>query len=143
MNKLVPCLCLVPVLLLSCVRKPVNCGDPAQTTLAIALVDQNDSLLIGKKYAPDSIYLYLNEDLVPIEIYQGFILVSYSQPKALLNVNLFLYLSATDTDTLRMGVSTVNHDDCPTYWVFNGLDYNGTARSPEPQNLHEFLIIKN
>jgi hypothetical protein len=143
MKSLVFYLSLGTLVLLSCVRKPVICGDPVPSTLEIALVDQNDSLLIGKKYAPDSIYLYLNDELVPIEIYQGFILVEYGQPKTFLNVNLFLFLSANDTDTLRMLVTTVNHDDCPTSWVFNGLDYNGRARTPDPQNLHEFRIKKD
>ena len=52
-------------------HKQPLCGDPMPINLEIYLVNNSDSLLIGKKYDQDSIKLTVNNTMVDINISNG------------------------------------------------------------------------
>ncbi len=130
------------MLLVSCVRDPIPCGDPMPTLAGIELVDRNDSLLVGTKYDPDSVYLTVNNEILSISVDRGIIWISYGLPKHYLAQDFYLTLSAEDTDTLKFNAYAVTPEDCSTYWVFNGLNYNSKDLAPVQGVPLIFKIVK-
>jgi hypothetical protein len=125
----------------SCNEKHAQCGDPADPVIQIALVDQNDSLLIGRKYHPDSIRLTVDNKTLYMDIEQGYIFLNSCILDAYNNDNYFLYLSKSDTDTLNLQILKYE-GVCGTYYGFGGLKYNSKEISPVFYNKYVFKIIK-
>ena len=138
-----PCLLCGIIIISSCNNKSSPCGDPAPTIMQIALVDHNDSLLIGKKYIPDSIQLIAGNKKLNITVEKGFIIVNYGSLEIYNSDNYFLYLSKADTDTLNIQVNDVYNKDCDNYYPELGaFQYNFKTISPDTYNKFVFKIIK-
>ena len=138
-----PCLLGGIIIVSSCSNKSSPCGDPAPTIMQIALVDQNDSLLIGKKYLPDSIQLIAGNKKLNITVENGFIIVNYGSLEIYNSDNYFLYLSKADTDTLNIQVNDPYNNDCGIYYPELGtFQYNFKSISPDTYNKSVFKILK-
>lgn len=123
-----------------------SCGhygpcDPSPRMMAIELVDGHDSLLIGKKYLPDSIRLTVDNNNLSIKVQFGQIQILYAGLDIYNDANYFLYLSKSTTDTLRLTVSK-HHNKCGDYYDFDGLTYNSKNISPVPNTDIVFKIKK-
>jgi len=140
-HHLIPILLSVTLALSSCSKKAEPCGDPSSASIQIDLVDKNDSLLIGKKYDPDSIKMNVEGKNVSIYIYEGHMEIDYSGFDIYNNRNYFLYLSKTDTDTLNLKVLSYENK-CWSSYGFSGLTYNSKVISPVSYNKFLFKIIK-
>jgi hypothetical protein len=126
----------------SCSKKATPCGDPAPTFIQIGLVDNNDSLVIGKKYDPDSIKLNVDGKNVNVYFSKGYMIINYDGYDIYNNMNYLLYLSKTDVDTLTLKVHRYESECWSYYDEFGGLTYNSKIISPVSYNKFEFKIIK-
>jgi hypothetical protein len=122
-------------------NKQTLCGDPIPTNLEIYLVDNSDSLLIGKKYDQDSIKLTVNNKMVEIHISNGKISFMYPSLEEYNNVNYTLYLSKSDKDTINLIVNHQYIEDCGNYYGVTSLSYN--SKQIEPIAGLVFKIVKN
>jgi len=131
------------ILLNSCNNnhKQPLCGDPIPSSVEIFLVDNNDSLLIGKKYNPDSIKLTVNNKMVDIHCTNGRISFVYTNMEEYNNLNYILYLSKTDEDTISLIVNHQYIEDCGYYYGITSLSYN--SKQIEPLNGLVYKIVKN
>jgi len=127
----------------SCNKRSVPpCGDPAPTIIQIALVDRNDSLLIGNIYDPDSIKLFVGEKRVFVGFYKGYMSINYNGFDIYNKMNYFLYLSKTEEDTLTLKVNRYESECWGYYDEFDGLTYNSKLISPIPYDKFVFKVIK-
>jgi len=106
------------------------CGDPIPSNLEIYLVDNNDSLLIGKKYNQDSIKLTVNNVMVDIHISNGRISFFYPNLEEYNNLNYTLYLSKSDEDTINLIVNHHYIEDCGNYHGVTSFSYNSEQIEP-------------
>jgi len=117
------------------------CGDPISSSLQIYLVDQNDSLLIGRNYNPDSIRLTVNNKNIDIQISQGSIIFVYPNLEEFNNMNYLLSLSKNDIDTVNLVVYHNYVEDCGNYYGVGSMSYN--AKPIEPITGLVYKIVKN
>jgi len=125
----------------SCRNKPLPCGDPPPAFVRIILTDQHDSLLVGKKYNPDSISLMANHEKISLSVEKGIITLHYAGLEKYNSENYWLTLSKTDTDTLRLTV-TKHSGSCWDYDEFSNLVYNSATVSPVSYDKFVFKIVK-
>lgn len=129
-------------LLDSCHKGENNCGDPPGSFIQIILVDKNDSLLVGRKFDPDSVNLSVNNKLIMLSIYRGIITFNYNLGEQYNKDNYLLFLSKFDTDTINLTVNHYYNGNCWDYYKFNNFKYNFVNIASVPYNDHCFKIIK-
>jgi hypothetical protein len=114
---------------------------PPPNSIFIYLNDKNDSLLIGTKYSPDSIRLMVDNKTLQIKIDEGELNVLYSGFNAYNDLNYYLYLSSTDTDTINLKI-LMNDTDCGPEYHCNELKYNSKVITPKPNTYLVHKILK-
>lgn len=137
-------LLLQPFLFLNSCRNDKSqplCGDPIPTSLQIYLVDKNDSLVIGRKYDPDSIRFTVNNKNIDIQILQGRIYFAYPDLEEFNSMKYLLSLSKNDTDTVNLVVYHNYVEDCGNYYGVGSLSYN--SKPIEPVTGLVYKIVKN
>jgi hypothetical protein len=122
-------------------QKQPLCGDPISSTIKIWLVDESDSLLIGKHYDQDSVKLTVNNTTVDIDISNGIIYFAYPSLEEYNDLNYTLYLSKSDEDTINLIVNHQYVEDCGNYYGVTSLSYN--SKQIEPISGLFYKIVKN
>jgi len=143
-SALIFALLLQPFLFLNSCRNDKSqplCGDPIPTSLQIYLVDKNDSLLIGRKYDPDSIRLTVKNENIDIQISQGRIYFSYPDLVEFNSMNYLISLSKNDIDTINLTVYHNYVEDCGDNYGVGSLSYN--SKPIEPITGLVYKIVKN
>lgn len=122
-------------------HKQTPCSDPIPSNLEIYLVDNKDSLLIGKKYNQDSIKLTVNNKMIDIFISNGRISFVYPNLEEYNNLTYTLYLSKSEEDTIKLIVNHQYIEDCGNYYGVTSLSYN--SKQIEPITGLLYKIVKN
>jgi hypothetical protein len=76
-----------------------------------------------------------------ISIYKGELKVFYSGFDAYNDLNYYLYLSRTDTDTINLKI-LMNNTTCGPEYHCNELKYNSKVITPEPNTYLVYKIHK-
>jgi hypothetical protein len=120
-----------------------NCGDPPYTGIDLLLVDARDSLVIGKKYNPDSIRLSVKDVPIEMAVQNGVIHLNYSYFTQYNDENFILYLSKADQDTLNFIINKYNNGECGTVLSVGSFHYNKALLSPDPNgNNYTYRVVK-
>jgi len=114
---------------------------PPPNSIFIYLVNKDDSLLIGTKYSPDSIRLMVNNKTLQISIDNGELKVLYSGFDDYNDLDYYLYLSSTDTDTINLKI-LMNDTHCGPEYHCNELKYNSEVIAAEPNTYLVYKILK-
>jgi hypothetical protein len=144
---LLPIIFAALLIVFSCSKKSVPCGDPVPSLIEIALVDKNDSLLIGKKYDPDTIKLwgYIKDQRQDFygNFNEGYITIFYSWDQGLdYTDNFYMYLSKDDIDTVNLK-SSVRQNNCGNFYDLQGVRYNSKEVVPITYNKFRYNIRKD
>jgi hypothetical protein len=133
---------VVFLFILSCYQP--ECSDPRQAKILLTLTDSNDSVLIGKKYDPDSIRLSINNSRLYIYITKGVIVLNYYDWIKYNPEDYILYLSKEDQDTMNLSIRTEFYEECGGYNYIDSLLYNHKLIYPvyTPKKPPNYKVIK-
>lgn len=126
------------MIIFSCNKKTVDCGDPTSPNCKIILVDRNYNWLVGTTYLENQIELKSTNHIIPIIINNGVITINFYNIKSFNHLDLFLKLNETDIDTLNFYLRTFENE-CFTMEVLDTLKYNGRIINQVTGNSYKIL----
>lgn len=119
---------------------PPKCFPPPNG-ISIYFADTNGNNLIGMKYSKDSIRLAVsnvNLDILRSNTFLSFLCSGFDNYN---DLNYYLYLSKSDTDTINMTVTKEN-TNCGTEYHCTEFKYNSKIITAEPNSYLQYKIVK-